>query len=279
MKLNSYLLALILVILGISCRSTRDVYTAKGELKNIPDAKLISSVEEGYLDFNTLFLKKFKAELTFNGEKKSFKGNMFINRDSSITVSINPLMGIELFRVRLSPGNVEIIDRTKKQYSQGDYKILWEKFLIELDYYTLQHILTNQLFPYPIGDFDKTIKRYKHYVGQDAYQLQSLKEGRYNRIYKKDKTDNVVFHQFSILPDVFRIRDVSIRDFEVNSQVSIAYEDFQLRNNALFPSKIVIDGKRGWDSFSLGISFEHIDIDGEHSLGFKISNKYKKTQF
>ncbi len=271
-----YILLVSVLMLVAGCKSTREFYDTKGELKKVTDAKLINSVEENYIDYSSLFFKKFKAEISFNGDNKSFKGNLFVRKDSSIIVSINPLMGIELFRVRLTPGKVEIIDRTKKNYSSGDYEILWEKFLIELDYYTLQQILTNQMFVYPIDDESKALKRYKHYQNQDVYQFQSVKEGKFTRKYKKEKTDNMIFHQFDILPDVFKVKNIYIRDFSVNSEVSISYSNFTKQGEKLMPSLFVIDGSRGNDTFRLTIDFEHIQIDGNNAIGFKISERYKK---
>ncbi|WP_289053292.1 DUF4292 domain-containing protein [Carboxylicivirga marina] len=272
-----YFLLVGLMLSFFGCKSSQVFYNKNGQLKNIPDYKLINSTETKYIDCHSIFYKKFKAEFDFKGESKSFKGNLYVLKDSSIVVSINPLMGIELLRVKLQPGKVEIIDRTKKVYSHGDYRILWDKFLIEIDFYTLQSILLNELFAYPIGDNDKHLKRYKHYCSDNVYQLQSLKEGKFTRKYKKDKTTNIIYHQFSILPEIFKISKVYIKDFEVNSEITIEYGKFIEVQSGLVPSTILFNGQRGSDNFSLTIQFDHIDIDSQNSIGFKVSDKYKKV--
>ncbi|MBS2212523.1 DUF4292 domain-containing protein [Carboxylicivirga mesophila] len=274
-----YSLVIVCVIQLVGCKSTREFYTKDGSLKNISDAKLITSVEDQYIEYNSLFFKKFKAELSYNDDAKSFKGNMFILKDTSMVVSINPLMGIELFRVKLSPDAVEIIDRTKKTYSHGDYEILWKKFMIELDYYTLQQIVTNRMFVYPIDDAEKSLKRYKHYCSENMYQFQSVKEGKFSRKYRKEKTENIIFHQMSVLPDVFKVKSAYIRDFSVNSEVTITYDLFTNENGHLMPSLINISGTRGTDRFSLRIQFDNFELDGDNSIGFKVSEKYKQLDF
>ena len=75
----------------------------EGQIRNITDAKLIKNTEQNYLDFNTLFFKRFLATVTINGESRNFKGNLFIRKDSSIIISIFPLMGIEIFRIKYIP--------------------------------------------------------------------------------------------------------------------------------------------------------------------------------
>ncbi|TRX71660.1 DUF4292 domain-containing protein [Carboxylicivirga sp. M1479] len=270
---------LVVVILALitlaGCKTSHVYYTKKGELRNISDSKLFSSVEEQYLDYESLFYKKFKADVELPNEDYSFKGNLYLLKDSSIVVSI--LMGIEWYRVRLTETGVEIIDRRKKTYTQGDYKLLWDKFMIELDYYTLQRIITNELFTYPISiDQDRFIKKYKHYCSNDLYQFQSVREGKYSRKYKKEKVDNILFHQFSILPEVFKISEVYIKDFGVNSQVKITYHHSLSDEKTLLPSVLDINGERGTEAFKLHIEFDNIEVNGTNSIGFKVSSKYKK---
>ncbi len=274
MKHYKSILVLAVIAVFAGCKSTREFYNKKGELRNISDSKLISSVENNYLEYEALFLKKFKAEVSFNNESHSFKGNLFIAKDSTIIVSV--LKGIEWFRVKLTPESVEILDRQKKTYSRGDYGLLWDKFMIELDYYTLQKILTNKLFVYPIDEENNYLKRYKHYCEDDVYELQSVREGKFSRKYKKEKTNNIIYHQFSILPDVFKISKVYIRDFSVNSEVTINYSKLTDQSGYLSPTEFNIVGKKGNESFALTINFEQIEVNGDSSIGFKVSDKYKK---
>ncbi|MCG8580628.1 MAG: DUF4292 domain-containing protein [Bacteroidales bacterium] len=272
-----------IVLIGIfilflsGCKTSKEYYTKKGTLKNIADYKLINATTDYYIAYNSVFYKRFKAKYEDASNSLSFTGNLYIQKDSSIIISV--LKGIELYRVRLTKESVEILDKKKKTYTYGDYKLLWDKFLVELDYHTLQSILTNELFVYPINSDQKLIKRYKHEVGKDDYQLQSLKKGRFERKYRKEKTTNIIYHQFSIMPDVFKISKVNIKDFDVNSELNISYDNFIDINEKLYPSMINIEGNRGSDKFLINLRFEHIDIDGDNSLGFKFSDKYKKVDF
>lgn len=277
---KSKVILLLLVALVFSCKSTKEFYTNDGKLRNISDAKLINSVESNYTEYSNIFFKKFKAEVSFNGEKKSFKGNLFLQKDSSIVVSINPLMGIELFRVKLSPNKVEIIDRPKKKYSAGNYQILWDKFMIELDYETVQRILLNELYTYPITRLDdRYIKRYKHDIAGDHYQLKSVKSGRMDRKYRREKTEALVLHEFSILPEIFKVSKSYIKDFGVNSEVTIDYSNFVSIHNQFVPSLLSIKGQRDQKAFSMIVKFENIELNSENSIGFKVSSRYEKINF
>jgi len=262
-------------LLLFGCRSSKEFYTNTGTLKNITDAKLIKNTEENNIPFDSIFFKKFHAEITLNGDKKSFKGNMFVQRDHSIVVSIYTLMNIELVRVRFQPDLVEIIDRTKKEYIRSDYRLLWEKFMVELDYHVLQDILLNELYAYPIGDNTRLdLKKYKHDRKVDVYTFQSIKKGRFSRLYRKESTDGIILHEFSILPDVFKVSKSYIKDFSSNTSINIEYNNFTQVQTYLMPNRIMIDGNRDGYSFSLKINFPTIDVTSNNSIGFKVSKKY-----
>ena len=268
-----------LVLLLISCTSTRDFYNKRGELKNISDVRLLRSIEENYNNYNTLFLKKFKAEVTFEGESKSFKGNIFVTKDSSIVISINPLMGIELFRVKLSKSNVEILDRTKREYLVGNYDFLWEKFMMDVDFNIVQGIIMNELFAYPLetnpGD---ALKRYKHTIAKDLYVFQSIKDGRSQRLERKGIRKDLVLHEFYVMPEIFKINRTYIKDFDTNGQVDILYDNFFETSKGLFPASLKIKGTRNMSSFEIQIDFDDLEFDGTNSIGFKVSSKYKQKE-
>jgi len=263
-------------LLLFGCRSSKEFYTNTGTLKNITDAKLIKSTEENYVPFDSIFFKKFHAEISLNGEQKSFKGNMFILRDHSIIVSIYTLMNIELVRMRFQPDLVEIIDRTKREYIKSDYGILWDKLMVEIDYDILEDILLNELYTYPIGDNVRLdLKKYKHDRKESVYTFQSIKNGRFSRLYRKESIDGVILHEFSILPEVFKISKSYIKDFGSNTAVNIEYDCFKEVQSHLMASKIKIMGNRDGYTFKLMLDFSTIDVSGSNSIGFKVSKKYE----
>lgn len=269
-----------LFTLFVGCKSSRSYYTEKGELKNISDAKLVSATQDNYLQYKQLFFKKFSADISINGESNSFKGNMYIDGNKEIVVSVLPLMGIELMRVRFSPDSIEIMDRTKRSYTVGSYKSLWDKFLVELDFEALHSILTNELFLYPLSsNFNEDIKKYKHYIVGDNYSLKSIKNGRFERKYRREDLDELVLHDFTILPEAFKISKTTIHDVSNASKVTVSYSDFFKINDQLFPRTLIIDGQKDAKKYVIKITFDSVDVDSENKIGFKISDKYDLIKY
>ncbi|TAJ11227.1 DUF4292 domain-containing protein [Marinilabiliaceae bacterium JC017] len=273
------------ILLGLlffcGCKSHENIVVKrKGELKNIHDSKLIKATKSNFYEFESLFYKKFHAEISFNGEKNSFKGNLYINRNKEIIISIFPLMGIELFRFQLMPDSLLLMDRTKKTITYGDYSLLWNKLFVDMDFTTVQSVLTNSFFCYPMEDnIDDGIKKYKHYIRDDVYTLKSIKDGKFNRLYRKEGFDDVILHEFEIFPESFKIGRSYIRDFNSNSLIDIKYSFFKKFDERVIPTKIEIEGKQKGKKFNIAITFNQIEIDGDTRLKFKYSDKYTLKPF
>ena len=248
----------------------------KGEIRNIADYKLIKNTEDNNLIFKTLFFKKFQAEVNINNKSRSFKGNLFIRKDSSIIVSVLPLMGIELFRIKFVPDSIFILDRTKKKITVTGYDYLWDKFFIDIDFVAIQNILLDQFFCYPASEIDKKncIKKFKHYVRKDQYVLQSMKNGRYTRISKKNHFKDKIYQEYTIAPDIFKIISCYINDFGSNSRFMINYKNFIELQQYVFPSVFSIKGERSGNLFNMNIEFRNIEIDGVSKISFRHSDKY-----
>ena len=268
------LLSILLIIITIfSCKSGNILIRKerkKEELKNISDAKLVRYTEDNNLVYNTMFFKKFQADITINDKNKSFKGNLFIKKDSVIILSITPLMGIELFRIKFVQDSIFIIDRTKKNIDIVDYKYIWNKFFVDIDFNTIQNILLNQFYCYPASGIDEhCIKKFKHYLRNDLYVLQSIKSNKFSRYSRRNNFKELIYHEFDIAPDIFRISKSYIKDFESNMSLTINYKKFVVLNEFVFPSVISLDGSRDGNIFKINIKFNGIDIDGVSKLSFK----------
>ena len=130
-----------------SCKTTYRLGQSKA--RAISDNRLYKAVIDSSLHYNSLYIKRFSANYKVNGKGKSFKGSIKILRDSVIWVQINaPIGGLEVLRIYITPDTVKILNRLKKTYSVTDLSYLSEKLKFNLDFNTLQSILTNHLFDF-----------------------------------------------------------------------------------------------------------------------------------
>lgn len=271
---NVFLFVLVFSIFISSCRSSKDVYRDRDEIKNISDTRLLKSVESNYLVYNSLYIKKFNAEVTINGARKAFSGSLFLQRDSHLIMTVTPLLGIELFRAKLEKDSVFLIDRTKKNIHKGTYDLIEKNTYLDVNFNILQSIFTNEFFV--VNDNvpeQMALKRFKHYTSEKGYLFNSVKLNRTNR---GGRINNII-QSFEILPGVYKINKSVIQDIENQTSMIIQYSELIKVGEVWFPSKMEITGSKGNQKFEVSISFNSIDIDSNNRLSFHKPSNYKQV--
>ncbi len=273
LKNKACFLFVVIVVFFASCK-TPEILT-KGTVSNISDARLRNQLIQNELDYKKLYLKKVQFSFSDGSQKKSFKGSFVIQKDTQIVVSIFPVMGIELIRVRLTPNEVVIIDKHNKVVTTTNYDYFNQKYDLSLNFYALQAILTNAVFLYPVEvDNYEGLKKYKHYVEKDYYSFKALKDNRFERFVGKGR-GGVIQHEICIFPDVYRIFKINIKDLVKNQSINIDYSDFKSFGNALFPEHIIFVATQEENTFELDLKINYLELNDGGSLYFKIPSAYE----
>ncbi|MCW3785175.1 DUF4292 domain-containing protein [Plebeiibacterium sediminum] len=265
-------LVLIFLII-ISCKTTEKVVI--GNVTSISDVKLRKQLKDHEINYDQLYIKK--ANFTFNdgSQKRSFKGSFVIKKDSVIIVSIYAPMGIEVVRTQLTNDSVIIVDKHNKQVFKTDYSYFSKDFGVDISFDILQALISNQLFLYPSElDFYDGLKKYKNHVEQDFYSFKSIRDKRVNRIVKRDNA-NLVIHEISIHPDIYKIFNVFIKDFGSGQTLTVKYDDFKQFDKILFPETYEIEASQGIKKFQISLKINYLEINDGGSLHFKIPSSYQ----
>lgn len=271
-------LTLITIIFIVGCKAKKETVLPKEKLKNISEAKLFSEIEKNAFVYNSILCKKIDCNVEFKGSKLSFKGSLYIKRDSIIVISVVPLMGIELFKVALMPYEYIVIDRTKKQVIRGSIGDLKTKYGLDFSFDDIQNILTNGFFGIQCDNlaFKDCFKKLKSGDNNKQYYLRSLRERKFEKL-EKSNSQCLLFFEYLIDPNYFRISKVNIRELPDGGRVEIGYNDFKKLENIVFPYKIDISGKKDKEAFDFSFTLDQIEKDGKNDIGFKIPEKYSKV--
>lgn len=283
-RVFKYLLFVVLALVVVSCASTKDI-KVKRKIKPISDNKLFNHVIDSSLDYSALYFKKFSVSINNNGKKNTYKGLMKIQRDSAIWISMTAPLGIEVARILITEDSVKLVDRYHKQYFKGDFDIIASKFNNEFDFYTIQSILTNDLFEFPKYDDKPFVRNFKGKVKNDSYVFYTFNERRlekkYRRIERKNKRNkeaSIVYQANYIDPDTFRITEVLIDELSKDWRFNIKYNDFKRVAGQLFPMKINFWVEAGEKRFSCKVSYSKMLFRKDVKLSFKIPSSYKKMK-
>lgn len=151
-----------MILLGITlagCRSKQRVIYSTTPVTEKSERALFTDILSENFTYNT-FSARLNMSLTSGTRSLSSRANIRIVKDNALQISVQPLFGVEMFRLYVDPDSVVVLDRMNKRYVKESIDSLKERYPIGFDFYTLQSIFTNSVFvsgkkePDP-GDFRK----------------------------------------------------------------------------------------------------------------------------
>lgn len=146
MKLNKKIaLVLIpLIVLFTGCKTSK---IANQQVIKTTDTELIlQKAYESQAAFETMNISNISMQASYANHSFTFRGSLRIITDSVISFSIQPMLGIEMFRVEFTTGNFAIYDKMNRRYSENNYEYLKYQYGLNVSYDVIQAIFSQHLF-------------------------------------------------------------------------------------------------------------------------------------
>jgi hypothetical protein len=218
--------------------------------------QLYTHIENNLIDCHT-FSAKMKVHYEgSDGKDYEFNAFLRLEKDKVIWVSINALLGIEAFRVLITPDSVKVLNKLDKVYQSRSVSYLQEVSHLPFDFQTLQAlILGNPIY------LDDNILFYR----KDEQGISLMSEGKLFRNYITLNKDDLSI-QHSKLDDVDRLRARSC---------DLTYGDYEKRDTLLFSAfrKIAVAEKARLD---IELSFKQFSFNEDLNFPFNIPKNYKR---
>ncbi|MGN0187692.1 MAG: DUF4292 domain-containing protein [Paludibacteraceae bacterium] len=96
--------------------------------------------------FETLHISKMNVVATYGTQQLSFRATVKLLPDSLLVLSIQPMLGVEMFRVEFTPSRFVVVDKWNRRYTDNSYDFLRYKLGVDFRFDVLQNILSNRLF-------------------------------------------------------------------------------------------------------------------------------------
>ncbi|MDR1381410.1 MAG: DUF4292 domain-containing protein [Tannerella sp.] len=249
-----------------ACKSTAAGTAGSGaEIMKSEEAFFASMLDRTFR-FSTLSAR-LKLELKGAGKEMSSRAQLKMIRDDRIQLSIQPLLGIEMFRVELTADSVKILDRMNKRYMTESYDKIKGTSVIGFNFNNLQSLFTNSIFiPGESGISAGQYRRFR--MTGDRYSV-SLKI--------RDETDML----YTFTADGGEaLRSTSVRDRAGSHTLTWDYSDFQPVDSRQFPFRMEArltsgDEERG----VVTLTFSPPEIDSPLKTDFNIPSEYKRITF
>jgi hypothetical protein len=253
-----------------SCRSTKSIQTAMSKKDSVQvvvpvstgrndSLKFIhnvySGVQNNRIDFET-FSAKVKVDFEgSDGKKNDFNAFIRLRKDSVMWVSVNALLGIEAFRVLITPDSVKVMNKLDKVIQLRSVSYLKEITKLPFTFRELQDLVIGN----PIY-FDSNIVSYR----KSPESLTILNVG------------DLFKHLLTLNPETMVVQHSKLDDVDpIRARTAdISYGDYETRDGRPFSTfrKITVSEKSKLD---IEMKFKQFDFNVPLNFPFSIAKNYK----
>lgn len=247
-----------------SCKTTKTPGTSgKASTKALDE--FVASMQEQEVQFHTLSAR-LSVDLNTSDKSIGSRVEMKLVKDSALQLSVQPFLGIEIFRIELSTDSIKLLDRMNKRYFAEDYTGFRGQLPIDFNFYNLQALFLNQLFLPGEKEVDDFL--YNH------FKLE--RDGMITSLHTEDRMD---LHYLFKADSEEKLLSTRISDKIDRYALLWQYADFQAtKGQQLFPQRIEVSLlEEGKSKGGMSIYYSRMQWDKALKMDFQIPSKYKRV--
>lgn len=284
-------IALLLMVLWLSsCRTARELPTAA--VKPMSTGKLLKKIEQNTLDYEYLTIKRISCQFSNNDKKTNFIINLKTLKDEKILVSISKLR-VPVGRVLLTPDSVKYVNYIDHNFFVDDYSYLSSFLNIDLDFATVQSIVSNNAFSYRNDAKNKDFKTFKSFVENGMYVLQSEKTKKIFKMEKKSKVgktgkierrmkrlddEALIIQKMYFSPANFALTELIINDKTNDRIMNMKFNNFVEVQKKDYPGVIDMSFNSEQNEVKLKLKMSGFSTDKINSFTINIPEKYDEIK-
>lgn len=277
----------VLAVAISSCKTPREIKTVN--VKPIGTAKLLKNIENTSLSYDYLNIGRISCQFSNSQTRASFRISLKAIRDEKILASITKL-NIPVGRVLLTPDSVIYVNYIEKNYFVDDYTYLSQFLNIDLDFGTVQSILSNSAFSYRNDDKDKDYKTFVSSVEDGMYVLQSERERKVVRLEQKAKFNKIerrlkrlddnalILQKMYFKPGNFALTRLIIADKTNNRQMEMNFNDFVLLDGKDYPGAIDLKLESEVEKVELNVRMSNFSTEKPDPFHLDIPENYEQIK-
>ena len=135
---------LLLVVAMLSSCKTKQITTTSSE-SSVVDYT-VEQVQQQQPQFSYLNISKMDIVANYGTQQLSFRATVKAVTDSLLVFSVQPLLGVEMFRLEFTPTSFRIIDKWNRKYTDNTYDFLRYSLGVDVNFKVIQALFFNQLF-------------------------------------------------------------------------------------------------------------------------------------
>lgn len=281
----------VVAVICFSCASRN----ATRKIEKLPCKDIIDLAEKPS-EFPEVFAARYQCEVVLpDGSNQKFTATIRSHKNRIATISIAPLLGIELFRVNLYQDSVIFLDKLNKQFYTGRYQYLSEQLGTDISLDLLQDLLSS--IPLKYADSE----RYKCDRTNDAYVIKNVpsrklrkalglgRDEEYDseidslyvpekprKLAKAIRKDDDIFVKRYFFDGDFQLRRVLIHEVEHQRILDISYGIAELISGVKAAKEINLLVSDPEQSMGISLKLSRIKVSDEIDEEINIPEKYER---
>ncbi|SDZ79911.1 protein of unknown function [Porphyromonadaceae bacterium NLAE-zl-C104] len=269
MDISRYRQILVICLLSAvaftACKPKQRIVYSTSPVVSKAHHELFSDIIASEFPYRTLSAR-LNMGMTSGTKSYSSRANLRIVKDEALQISIQPLFGVEMFRIYINPDTLFLLDRMNKRYVLESFSTLKELYPVGFDYYTMQSLFTNALF---VSGKEK--------VDADDYTLFSYNRASDQNYHITAQDGNSgIDYSFTVNGDD-RITFAHLMQSEKKHYMHWEYHNFMMLNNVPFPHKMNITLSSASRKTNAELIFSDVVTDTPLELELNVPSNYTKT--
>ncbi len=274
------------LFLGIfSCRAPKEL--AVVDVKPMATGRLLKKIDQNAFDFSYLTIKRINCQFSSSESKASFRINLKAKKDDRMLVAISKL-NIPVGRVLLTPDSVIYVNYIDHNYFLDDYSFLSNFLNMDVDFNTVQAIISNNAFSYR-DDPRNEFKTFDAFVEDGKYVLQSEKTRKISKMENKKPQkierrlkrlddEALILQKMFFDPFSFSLTKMEITDKTNDRSIFMTFSDFEKINGKEYPEAVNMNFDSEEEKISMRIKMSGFSTEKISSFEIKIPEKYEEIQ-
>lgn len=269
MKIKNHIFTIfaccVLAVLVVSCKPKQQMISAASLVQDKANSELFTDLLNNEFRFSTLS-SKLNMELISGTRSLSSRANLKIVNGRALQISIQPLFGVEMFRLHVDVDTLVLLDRMNKRYVKESLASLKEVYPVGFDYYSLQSLFANALFI--TGKENKTSADYSDFQYSQSSDL--------NYHLRAADSESGIEYEFTVNGND-RITFAHLMQPSEKYSLQWAYNNFASVEEQFFPHKMDIIAGTSSRKIEVGLLFSDIITNNPMELNINVPSGYTQV--
>lgn len=213
---------------------------------------------------------RFVADAKLDKNRFLFNGHVRLRRDSIIWISASAPLGVELFRMIITPDSIKWLNRMTSDYYIGEFAKVSQKIHPLITFNLLQSLLFgNDLPSHELLQFNSSLDNME-------YRLTVANPRQPGRQARGEESQSVVpEHEIWLIPETFRISRMIVNNtFSAGQMIEVRYSEFQKVAGLLFATQQQYKIMNKDQRYNISLVFSKLDTESASGFPFRIPEKY-----